>query len=239
MPASLPHLLFCPPSRPTFLHFPTIYWRNWHPPLPQKERGKKEKASVTWHFITLPSKHTSHVWVCRQQKAPLRQQVGDPLPHVFRFRSVMAERRGIMFTWCFLSVVLDSGCYTSYYTQHCRGPVSLQSCITPSGHSGHFPSVLPGLSNQLPKPLWAQSRAGGWHEMWNVRLNTFLSVYFLTQTGWRLRRAKENSCQQLWSKKTPFIRVNKERLDKNSRLDLLQGHHSCDRLCMIWLLQGS
>lgn len=193
MPAPLPHLCFCPPLSNYFLKKLAP-----PPPLPKRKGEKKEKASVTWHFITLPSKHTSHGRVCRQQKAPLWQQVWDTLPHVFRFRRVTPERRGIMFTWYFLSVVLHTGCYTSYNTQHCRGAVSLQSCITPSGHSCHFPSVLPSLSNQLPKPLWSQSRAGDCHEMWNVHLNTFVSVYFLTQTGWRLRRAKENSW---WSKK--------------------------------------
>lgn len=243
MPASLPHLHFCPLSRPTFLHCPTIYWRNCPPPPPpQTERRKKGKASVTWHFIIFPSKHTSHGWVCRQQKAPLRQQVGDTLPHV----SVTPERRGIMFTWYFLSVVLQTLAVTQA-TTHSTAEVqwvcslashpldtrvtSHLSCLVCRTSSRSHCDLNPGRETAMKwemcvwlhfvRCIFLRKLGGGWEEPRKIAASSW--------------EAEKNNLKTL----VVFIMVNKERLDKTSRLDLLQGHHSSDRPCMMGLTQGS
>lgn len=169
MPASLPHLSFFPPFLPAFFYHPNIYWRNWHPIPSFLHKGEKGKSftDLTLHYITQQTHHPTPECVGNKMCC-YSSRLGRYC--LCSFSGVWRDSKGESCVYMIIIVCSilqpDSGCCTSYYTQHCRGSVSLQSCITPSGHPCHFPSVLPSLSNQLTEPLWFQSRAGDQHEMW-------------------------------------------------------------------------
>lgn len=198
MPASLPHLRFRPPSRPTFLHCPTIYWRNWYPPLLPKRKGEKKRILQSLDTLLHYPANTHPTAECVGSK---RLLYGSRLGiHVFRFRSVTPERMGIMFTWCFLSVVLQNLAVTqatTHSTAEVQWVCSLASHPLDTRVTSHLSRLVSQTSSRShcdPNP----GRETGMKCEMCFWIHIF-SAYFLTQTGWRLRRAKENSCQRLWS----------------------------------------
>lgn len=148
--ASIPPTSHLLSSIPAHL-FPSsnfIYFNKLASDLPKK----KKKSSVTL-LQALPNKHTSHAWA-RQASKSSATAAGWRYTTAcapFQESDTTTEERDRVFTWYFLVCSIpDCGCYKAP-PQLCRGPVSLQSCIAPSGLSCHFPSVLPRVSNQLLK----------------------------------------------------------------------------------------
>lgn len=156
MPASLPHLILL---LPTFLSRQSL-------DIEQTGIQLVWNASVT---LQLPSIRRP------ASKAPLQQQVGGVTKKLLTRRICccwlgenswayyctwgvgqfdMRLKENNVFTRSFLSegsaqARLHKLMRTHTHSQHGWGAVTPQSCIPPSGHSCHFPSVMCALSNKL------------------------------------------------------------------------------------------